>query len=270
MVTAGGTVTGVNFTLTAGGGAVSGTVTDAATATPIATVQVRIYSSGGTSLKSILTAIDGQYSIGSLPAGTYFARTAVTSPLNYLDELYDELACFPSCSVTTGTPIVVSDSETHTGIDFTLQQNFVRNSRFDEGMTHWQFFATPDSSFIVKDVVNGVLEYYRVPPPQGTSNQAVAFQETTVAVSPSTPLLAQFDLGNSSSVRKRISVLVLDSNFSDLAVCTFFLAPNAPMRTYQMKTHSTQAWANAAIYFYAATPGSNGGAYQLEIGRAHV
>jgi hypothetical protein len=29
--------------------------------------------------------------------------------------------------------------------------------------------------------------------------------------------VAQFALGNSSSVRKRISVLVLDSNFSDLS-----------------------------------------------------
>ena len=178
--------------------------------------------------------------------------------------LYDELPCFPSCAVTTGTPIVVTDGATHTSIDFTLQQNFVRNSRFDDGTANWLFFATPDPSYIVHSIVDGVLEYYRVPPPPGTANQAVAFQETGVAVAASTPLLAQFDLGNSSSVRKRISVLVLDSNFSDLSVCTFFLAPNAPMRTYQMKTHSTQAWANAAIYFYAATPGSNGGAYQLD------
>jgi hypothetical protein len=263
-VTAGNTVTGVNFTLTPGGGAVSGTVTDAATANPIGNATVRIHSSGGTFLKSLLTSINGQYSIGSLPAGTYFARTAVTSPLNYLDELYDDLPCFPGCTVTNGTPIVITDGATHTGVDFALRSNFVRNSRFDDGTTHWQFFATPDLSYIVQSVVNGVLEYYRVPPPAGTSNQAVAFQETTVAVGASTPLLAQFDLGNSSSVRKRVSVLVLDSNFSDLAVCTFFLAPNAPLRTYRMQTHTTQAWANAAIYFYAATPGSNGGAYQLD------
>ena len=140
--------------------------------------------------------------------------------------LYDELPCFPSCAVTTGTPIVVTDGATHTSIDFTLQQNFVRNSRFDDGTANWLFFATPDPSYIVANVVDGVLEYYRVPPPPGTANQAVAFQETTVAVAPSdATLLAQFDLGNSSSVRKRISVLVLDSNFSDLSVCTFFPGP---------------------------------------------
>ncbi len=45
--------------------------------------------------------------------------------------------------------------------------------------------------------------------------------------------MAQFDLANSSTVRKRISVLVIDSNFSDITVCTFWLAPNAPMRTYR-------------------------------------
>jgi hypothetical protein len=78
------------------------------------------------------------------------------------------------------------------------------------------------------------------------------------------PLVAQFDLGNSSSVRKRISVLVLDSNFSDLAVCTFWIPANTPLTTYQMKTHTTQAWANASIYFYAASAGSNGGYYRLD------
>ena len=65
-------------------------------------------------------------------------------------------------------------------------------------------------------------------------------------------------------MRKRISVLVLDSDFSDLSVCTFWLAPNAPLRPYQMLTHTTKAWTNAAIYFYAASAGTNGGFYQLD------
>jgi hypothetical protein len=114
--------------------------------------------------------------------------------------------------------------------------------------------------------VGGVFEYNRVPPPPGTTNQAVIFQTTNVAINAS-PLAAQFDLGNSSTQRRRISVLIVDGDFSDLSVCTFFLAPAAPMRTYRMRTHTTKAWTNAAIYFYAATAGTaatTGGSYRLD------
>ena len=142
--------------------------------------------------------------------------------------------------------------------------NLVRNGDFSAGTNRWQTFATPDSSYIVSNVVGGVLEYSRVPPPQGTTNQAVVFHETGIALPSGAPLFAEFDLGNSSSVRKRISVLLIDSNFSDLHVCTFWLPPNLPLTTYQMKTHTTKAWSNAAIYFYAATPGSDGGAYRID------
>ena len=68
--------------------------------------------------------------------------------------------------------------------------------------------------------------------------------------------MARFDLGNSSSVRKRISVLVLDSDFSDLSVCTFWLRAERAAAPYQMRTHTTKAWTNATIYFYAASAGS--------------
>ena len=140
----------------------------------------------------------------------------------------------------------------------------VQNGSFSGGSSVWKTFATPDSSYLVSAVVNGVLEFYRQPPPAGTSNQAVVFQETGIDVPADAPMTATFDLGNSSSVRKRISVLMLDSDFSDQAVCTFWLPPNSPMRTYGMRTHSTRAWANASIYFYAATAGQDGGAYQLD------
>jgi hypothetical protein len=142
--------------------------------------------------------------------------------------------------------------------------SMIRNGTFDEGETFWKFFATPNLTYIVHSVVNGVLEYYRVPPPPGTGNQAVAFQETGVSLPELAPVRAQFDLANTSPVRKRISVLILNADFSDLSVCTFWLAPNAPMRTYVMRTHTTQAWTNAALYFYAASAGSNGGVYQVD------
>lgn len=139
--------------------------------------------------------------------------------------------------------------------------NIVQNGDFGAGTTNWQLFEVPD---IVASVVGGQMQFYRQNPTTTPSGQAVVYQHTGVPVGAGTPMLAQFDLGNSSSVRKRLTVLILDATFSDLHVCTFFLAPNAPMRTYAMRTHSNQAWSNTAIYFYAATGGSNGGNYLLD------
>jgi uncharacterized delta-60 repeat protein len=142
--------------------------------------------------------------------------------------------------------------------------NIVENGNFGNSTTHWQFFATPDLSYIVTNVTAGVLQYYRVPPPQGTTNQAVAFQQTGVAIMSDAGIHAQFDLGNSSSVRKRVSVLILDASFTDLSVCTFWIPPNTPLTTFQMNTHTTKPWTNASIYFYAATAGSDGGFYRID------
>ena len=142
--------------------------------------------------------------------------------------------------------------------------NLVQNGDFSGGLTSWVTFATPDNSYIQATVNGGVLEYIRVPPQPGQTNQAVIFQQTGVALESGTPLVAAFDLGNSSSVRKRISVLVQDADFSDLFVCTFWLPPGLPLTTYEMRTHTTKAWTNATIAFYAATAGSDGGAYQID------
>ena len=144
------------------------------------------------------------------------------------------------------------------------EPELIQNGDFSGGMTGWAQFATPDLSYIVSTLSGGVFHYFRQPPPPGTTNQAVIFQETGAALQEGSPIAAEFDLGNSSSVRKRISVLIVDADFSDLSMCTFWLAPNAPMRTYAMRTHTTELWTNAAIYFYAASVGSNGGYYQLD------
>jgi glucose/arabinose dehydrogenase len=153
---------------------------------------------------------------------------------------------------------------TYGGSIYRLYLELTANGNFANGMTGWTTFATPDQSYIVGGVVGGVFEFYRVPPPPGTINQAVIFQNTGIPIAPSVRFAARFDLGNSSSVRKRISVLVSDSSFNDVAVCTFWLAPGAPMRAYRMYSHAIQPWANATISFYAATPGQNGGAYRLD------
>jgi hypothetical protein len=142
--------------------------------------------------------------------------------------------------------------------------NLMRNGGFGTGTTNWLTFATPDQSYIVSNVIAGVFQFYRVTPPPGTTNQAVAFQQTTAQFLPGAPIVASFDLGNSMNSRRRVSVLIHDADFSDLHVCTLWLAPNAPMRTYTMRTHTTKAWANATISFYAATAGSDGGFYRVD------
>ncbi|MCP4664664.1 MAG: hypothetical protein GY856_55480 [bacterium] len=103
-------------------GAVSGTVTNAVTGDPIQFVDVAIWDAGGSSVGSGQSDSSGNYTVGGLAPGTFFATTSNYS--NYLDELYDGLLC-PSggsngCDPTTGTAIEVSVNSTTQGIDFAL------------------------------------------------------------------------------------------------------------------------------------------------------
>ena len=142
--------------------------------------------------------------------------------------------------------------------------NLMRNGSFASALEQWLTFATPDPSHLVTDTTAGELRFYRVPPPPGAVNQAVVFQQTWAQLVPHAPIEARFRLGNSSSVRKRISVLIHDADFSDLSVCTFWLEAGAPVRQYLMRSHTTESWSNATISFYAATAGSDGGFYRLD------
>ena len=146
--------------------------------------------------------------------------------------------------------------------------NFVTNGQFTLGdpPSGWQVFATPTSAYIQWNLQAGVFRFYRVPPPSGT-NQAVVFQPTNTPFPANAPIQASFQLGNSDGVRKRISVLIHDADFSDLFVCTFWLPANAPLATYGMRTHTTHGWSNATISFYAATanaPGNTSGFYLVD------
>jgi hypothetical protein len=140
----------------------------------------------------------------------------------------------------------------------------IANGSFDNGLDSWQMFSTPAASDILADVAEGVLRFYRATPPAGSINQAVVFQTTPLTLADHDPLIAQFDLGNSSSVRKRISIVIHNADFTDLAVCTFWLPPGAPLSSYGMRTHTTQPWAGTTISFYAATAGSDGGFYLVD------
>ena len=55
-------------------------------------------------------------------------------------------------------------------------------------------------------------------------------------------LTARLDLGNSSPVRKRVTVVVHANDFSDLAACTFWLPPHQPRLPYVLRMRATRAW----------------------------
>jgi len=134
--------------------------------------------------------------------------------------------------------------------------DLVQNGSFGAGLGSWFLHEVPD--IVHNSASNGRFEYHKANPTSTGSGQAVIFQNTGVSVANGTDLSAQFDIGNTDSMRKRISVLIIDADFSDLSVCTFWLAPSVPLATYQMRTHPTKNWANASIYFYAASGNATG------------
>jgi hypothetical protein len=132
-VTAGATTTGINFGL-AQGGRISGTVTDAVTGLPLATVLVRIVNSSGTNLTSGTTNGSGVYTTSSgLPSGSYYARTSAPG---YMDELYDNVPCLGGgCTPTSGTVVTVAAGATTAGISFVLARAPVQTNDEIPGAT---------------------------------------------------------------------------------------------------------------------------------------
>jgi Tol biopolymer transport system component len=118
----------------------------------------------------------------------------------------------------------------------------------------WGYFATPNSSFINFRFNNGVFEFYRVTGGQS----AVILQNTVVALPPYNAIEATMLLGNSSSQRKRVLVMLHDGDFQDLQICSFWLQPNAPLETYIMLSWTTKPWAAAHISLYASPDTSQG------------
>ena len=68
-------------------------------------------------------------------------------------------------------------------------------------------------------------------------------------------MTATFQLGNSSSMRKRVTLILGDGDFSDLTACTFYIPAGQPLSDSWSRSYATQAWANAMFSLYAATVG---------------
>ena len=142
--------------------------------------------------------------------------------------------------------------------------NMILNGDFANGGTppgtppgNWFVFST--GTAVEWNTTGGTFNYRR---PAGNT-QGVILQETGIPLAAFTGVHATLTMANTDPGRKRFSVLIHDADFSDLSVCTFWLDGSAPARTYQMTTHTTEAWGNATISIYAAS-GGVGGFYQLD------
>lgn len=120
--------------------------------------------------------------------------------------------------------------------------NLIRNSEFNAGMNFWLTYGD-----IGWRLNSGRFEFYRLP---GLVNAEI-FQNTGVSLPGGSPLDVSFELGNSSSVRKRVQVVLHDADWSDVLVCAYWLPPNSPLTTYQMRTFTTKAWSDASISVYS-------------------
>ena len=113
--------TGIDFEL-ALGGAVTGTLVDAVTGTPLDNKRVALWNESGAQIGQAWTDETGRYWWGTLPGGTYFLTTVTNG--SHLDELFDDLPCPggapPGCIPTSGSPVTVVLGETTAGIDFEL------------------------------------------------------------------------------------------------------------------------------------------------------
>jgi hypothetical protein len=126
---------------------------------------------------------------------------------------------------------------------------------------HWSVFASPGSDLSVHmdyRISGGVFEFLRKPFPPSNLNSAALLQNTASWLPAGAPIEIEFDLGNNSAQRKRISVLAHAADFSDLQVCTFWLTPNSPLRRYRMQTFTQHPWMPAALSFYASTADGTG------------
>ena len=142
--------------------------------------------------------------------------------------------------------------------------NLIQNGSFSTPGTGsnppppWVVFGLPTPP--PWSLVSGVFNFHRV----AGSTQGVIYQQTNTAVAADGVLEAEFQLGNSSAVRKRALILIHDGDFSDSSACTFWLPANTPLRTYRMKMRTTEAWTNATLSIYASNPADGAAALQVD------
>jgi subtilisin-like proprotein convertase family protein len=223
---------------------------------------------GGTALINVTLTINDEAAAALPNAGP--CTTAEYRPGNYLSEggenmptpaplgpYFGTLGAFDGFSPNGTWSLYIRDDQgsfSGTISDWELiiattptPPNLIQNSEFNTA-----FIGDANGNWGVDGSItyqfnSGIFEFYRNGP------SAAVLQRTGTAIPSGGAMYASMQFGNSSAVRKRVTVLITDISFNDITFCSFWIPPGAPMRTYYMTTHTTQAWSNAMISFYAAT-----------------
>jgi len=119
-VTVGQALGGIDFALTLGG-TISGTITAAATGSPLAGVTVSVRNALASAAESTTTDASGVFTRNGLPTGSYAVYTANSQ--GYADEVYDDVLCASGrCANHLGqaTPVDVTAGAITSGADFAL------------------------------------------------------------------------------------------------------------------------------------------------------
>ena len=127
---------------------------------------------------------------------------------------------------------------------FDIQRiNLITNGDFADELNAWNVFDA-----ITWRLQGETFEFFRN---QG-GESAVVFQDTFAPMTADQVLVVEIDLGNISPARKRVSLLVHNPDFSDLQICSFWLAPNTPLDTYRMHLSTPTAWSSAVLSIYGS------------------
>ena len=130
-VVPGQTTTGLDFVLEPGA-RVAGKVIESTTSAPLPNVTVSLLDTSGATKFTTQTDASGQYTLPStdpsyisgynwIPTGTYYLKTSGST--RHTDELYDNVSCPGTCTISSGTPVSPVEGQTTSGIDFALTLN---------------------------------------------------------------------------------------------------------------------------------------------------
>ncbi|MDZ4764048.1 MAG: matrixin family metalloprotease [Chloroflexota bacterium] len=218
-------------------------------------VQVRLQTADGNNVDDsgvpvTLALVDNP--AGGILSGTLIANTVngvatfTGLSINQFDDDHQLIATSPALESATSLPFEIAPAP---------NLNLLRNGAFNNEMAFWGVYATPNPDDIQFQVVNGVFQYFRTL----DATSAVVLQNTGVPLAGNIPLQAQFQLGNSSIMRKRALIMTHHANFNDFQICSFWLEPNTPMQTYQMFTKTNIAWTEgASLSIYLSTGDETG------------
>lgn len=103
------------------------------------------------------------------------------------------------------------------------------------------------------------LKFYR-----SGGSEALVMQNTGATIPANRRVTSSFMLGNSSSYRRRITVILHDSDFTDQQTCIFWLEPNTIQKLYSITTYTNETWTNASVSFYDPTTSNYQGWIELD------